>query len=97
MPSKQLHWLDFILLKFITYDSYKVILNLKLGCYPTCYVTRTCCTLCIHNIILRLARNNKNNTNFYTKARYKTPWIFFLHLQMVFWVEISLEILKFHR
>ena len=31
IPSKQLHWLDFILLKFITYDI--VILNLKLSCY----------------------------------------------------------------
>ena len=65
----------------------------------------------LYNIILRLASfsrsvfthinsatsNNKNNTNFYTKTRYKTPWIIFLHLQMVFWVEISSEKLKFHR
>ena len=65
----------------------------------------------LYNIILRLASirqsiftyinsaasNNKNNANFYTKRpkRYKTPWI--IVLQMFFWIEIGLEVLKFHR
>ena len=48
--------------------------------------------------IHKLSRfKQKNNANFYTKTGHKTPWIIVPRLQMVFWVEISLEVVKFYR
>ncbi len=44
-----------------------------------------------------VASNNKNNTNFYKKTTHKTPLMFFLNLLIVFCVEKSSEVLKFHR
>ena len=67
----------------LLHSLYNIILNKVSECLHTYK---------LHTNPLQITKTTQVSTQ--NKTRYKTPWIIFLHLQMVFLVEISLELLS---